>query len=587
MIPGSMNDVLDRDPEFTDVGVDRTAVDDWIHRLCRWCPSCLRAEIPGCGRIGWEIRFADACSVCGCWLADRCTVCDRHVSWSRCNYARCPCGALLSNTSSPAAPTALVTLCRALELRSVQMVEPGLPLFNGLTLHQCLRLVRWLGSYGARVPQRARQKLLASDSLENSWPISTFAAEVLIDWPRNFIRLLDELKSEGHSQDGGSLQRTFRGFYRALYSVFRGREYQWLRTAFEDYIAEHWSGTMGKRNRRTLGAAVGRMAWIPASAAARQAGISATALHRLAGEGIVQLRSYSTASGRRFSTVSRESMAALTTDRFTNAKSLVEVAEELGLKRSRLQSLLPVICPEAFKLQPTNVWMIPNKWLADLKATALGLPLAGDVFDDQWVTLDWVSRYGAPDSRALGLLINAVLRGAVAAMRTQPSARLTQLSCQRSAVESFWAQHSFARTKHMSLMEVAQCLEIKQEVVYSLVRSGIVKVELRRVGRRNSDWVTMDELSRFSSTYVFGRDLASALKTSPRALAAKLASLGITPIAGPGVDGCRQLLYRRCDVDDCGIASDSIVMCLIPLRAPAEPKAGNQVHLLDGVRAAS
>ena len=127
----------------------------------------------------------------------------------------------------------------------------------------------------------------------------------------------------------------------------------------------------------------------------------------------------------------------------------------------------------------------------------------------------------------------------------------------------------------MSLMEVAQCLEIKQEVVYSLVRSVILKAELRRVGRRNLDWVTMDELSRFSSTYVFGRDFASALKTSPRALAAKLASLGVTPIAGPGVDGCRQLLYRRCDLDDCGIASDSAGLCLIATRMPAEHKAGS------------
>ncbi len=59
----------------------------------------------------------------------------------------------------------------------------------------------------------------------------------------------------------------------------------------------------------------------------------------------------------------------------------------------------------------------------------------------------------------------------------------------------------------------------------------------------------MDELSRFSSTYVFRRDLAPALKTSPGAFAAKLASPGVTPIAGPGVDGCRQLLYRKRSVN--------------------------------------
>jgi hypothetical protein len=61
-------------------------------------------------------------------------------------------------------------------------------------------------------------------------------------------------------------------------------------------------------------------------------------------------------------------------------------------------------------------------------------------------------------------------------------------------------------------------------------------------------WVTHDELQRFSTTYIFGRDLAKSLATSSRSLATKLNDLGVSPVAGPGIDSCRQLVFRRSDI---------------------------------------
>ena len=553
LVHGSFSALLDEEPNFSNINADQISANDWIYRLCRWCPHCLQDSTTNYGRIGWEIRFADACAACGHWLLDRCSACGDQVSWSRNQYASCRCGAPLQNSTSSLAPKALVTLCRALEMRALGNATDELPILNGLSLHQCLQLIRWLGTYGALAPQRAPQKLMTSDSVNISWPVTTLAAEVIASWPTGFVRLLEQLKSAVQHQSGGSLQRTFQGFYHALYAVFRGPEFLWLRRAFEDYVAEHWNGSIGRRNRRLYDRVITKMEWIPTAVAAQQLGISVAALHRLGSQGQLDLHRYETTTGRQFSKVSRTSLKELIAGGSLTAITLLEAAKSLGLKRQRLQSLLTMICPEAFKLKPTNIWMIPRAWLAEILLIIQQLPEPQSTLDNQWVTLDWLFRYEAPSELAMGALINALRHGTVQAAREKGTTCMSQIHVLRSEVQTIWTQQVSPPTTRISLMEAASRLRIKQEVVYTIARSGLLEVKPMKIGRRESLWLDTAELDRFSSTYVFARDLAAQYETSSRALAAKLRSLGIKPVAGPGVDTCRQLIFRTADIENCEV----------------------------------
>lgn len=554
LIAGSMTELLDLDSEFADVGADLSVTDDWIHRLCRWCPQCLGTGNKNFGRIGWEIRFADACSACGSWLVDRCFSCGEPVSWSRLTYSSCRCGESLSSGICADAPSSLVRLCRVLERRALNMRSEDLPLFAELNLHQCLQVVRWLGCYGGRIPQRVQQKLFASDRIEVSWPVTTLAAEVLFDWPRGFHRLLSDLRTHAGIFDAGSLSRSFRGFYRVLYSSFRGPEFKWLREAFEDYLVEHWNGSMARRNHRVYEQAAQRMEWIPAKLAARLLGISGAALNRLHSQGLVDLHRYETATGRKFSKVSKASMEHLINSGLDESVTLTEVAKALGLKKSRLQSLLGFICPQAFKLQPTNVWMIPKNWLDQFPYRIQQLLVLDQAtMTSNWVTLDWLFRYELASDQAAGLLINAIRDGSITAARYEMTTRLVDVMVCRSDLGSLWSSKRPENPAHISLMEAATLMRVKQEVIYSLVRSNLLVAEQRRVGRRPSLWVSRDELQRFAATFMFGRDLAKALATSSRSLTSKLKDLGVTPVAGPGVDRCRQIVFRRADIAACGL----------------------------------
>jgi len=555
LIPGSLAGLLDDDPDFNDILVDRWSPEAWISRLCRWCPQCLRTSAPTHGRIGWEVRFADACTACGCWLLDRCRECGELVPWSRNHYESCRCGASLMDNSTPEAPPALATMSRMLELRSMDLPSNELLLMNAMDLHQCQRLIRWLGSYGARMPQRARQKVMATDTLDVSWPVTSMAAEILIQWPGNFWRLLDRLRAGGDARDEGSLTRTFGSFYRTLYVAFKAPQFAWVRNAFEDYVAEHWSGSMGRRNRRVYARTEENMEWIPTSEASRLAGISPSALLHLANQGCLDAHTYQTDNGRQFSKVKRSSLMQFMSDVDTDAMSLTSAAAALGLKKSRLQSMLPVICPEATKLAPTNVWRIPSQWMESVQASIGSLPAARASKDEDWPSLDWLFRFEAPSSKAAGLLINAILSGSVRALRACHSEELAQVRCHRSDVQALWTQLKSSSCTQLTVIEVANLLRVKQEVAYALIRLGLLRAARRHTTRRPSLSVSKTELEHFRSVYVFGRDLASDLGTSARFLASKLADIGVKPMAGPDVNGCRQLVYLRADIDTHGIAT--------------------------------
>ncbi|MBD7959532.1 hypothetical protein [Comamonas avium] len=389
---------------------------------------------------------------------------------------------------------------------------------------------------------------MTSDSINVSWSVTTLAAEVIASWPIGFVRLLEQLKSAGGTKSAGSLQRTFQGFYQALYVVFRGPEFLWLRRAFEDYVAEHWNGSIGRRNRRLYDRVIAKMEWIPTTVAAQQLGVSVAALHRLGSQGQIDLHRYETSIGRQFSKVSRTSLKELIAGGSLTAITLLEAAKSLGLKRQRLQSLLPMICPEAFKLKPTNIWMLPRTWLVEILSIIQQLPKPESELDSQWVSLDWLLRYEAPCELAIAALINALRNGTVQAAREKETAYLSQVHFVRSEVQAIWSKQVPPPTTRISLMEAASRLRIKQEVVYAITRSGLLEAKHMKIGRRKSLWLELAELDRFSSTYVFARDLADQFKTSSRALAAKLRSLGIRPVAGPGVDTCRQLIFRTTDI---------------------------------------
>lgn len=514
----------------------------WVNRRARWCPVCLAEHDRG--RIGWELLFADACAGCGHWLLDACGVCGDPVTWRRDAIARCGCGANLCEQPSRMAPDAVVRLSRTMEQLALGVPGCELPHLQRLSVAQCSRLVRVLGAYGSARHQRTPQKIVGADTLDVSWAISTVAAEILVNWPAGFHDFLARQEASA-SAKSGRMSGVFGGFYRALYKGLKDPEFDWVRQAFEDFIAENWAGAMGKRNRRMPAAVVARLAWLPAVEAAAQLGISNRRLAYLIEAGRVTVSRRMTATGRQFVMVRRADIQVLAQD-MVDELTLVETATMLGIKRQRLSRLLPTLCPEATKvtLQGTP-WLIPRSWVDRWLQRLDDLPVVHEALADA-VSLDYLLRYGPLDDQAMAEVLNDI-----AADRIQPLGKLDR--CRGIAgllVDRRQVIDACHRSGHdgLSAPLTAERLGVKQEVAYALIRAGLLVAEQRCHGRRTAAVVSDASIDLFNATYIFATELARSLGRSPRAVVQALAEEKVEPVAGPSLGNCRQVVYARRDL---------------------------------------
>lgn len=515
----------------------------WVNRRARWCSVCLGANaLP---RIGWELLFADACAACGHWLQDVCAECGDAVTWRRDMLLHCPCGASLARQPAKSAPAALAKLSRTLEQLALGQSHCELTHLRGLSVAQCQRLVRVLGAYGGSRHQRAPQKISGADTLDVSWTVTTVAAEILDQWPIAFHQFLSRQGAESPS-GAGRMPGVFGGFYRALYKGLKEPEFDWVRHAFEEFIAEHWVGAIGQRNRRMPEAVLSRLAWMPGPEAARLIGVSSTRLQYLIDSGAVKAISRVSAAGRAFVMVRREDIDSIRHQESAQL-TLAQAAMQLGIKRQRLGRLLPTLCPDAVKvtLQGTP-WLIPRFWVDGWLSIMEQLPVCQETPDGS-ETLDHVLRYGPLGDEAVAQLLFDISSGALL-----PRARV---STHQGVAGIVIDQGEIARRaeaaggRGVSVVQAAEHLGVKQEVAYALIRLGLLVADEMRIGRRSVFIVSAEQLQRFRTDFVFAAELARACGRSPKAVVAALAAEGVTEVAGPNRGNCRQVIFAKKDVD--------------------------------------
>lgn len=518
----------------------------WNRDTVRYCPICLRES--EYWHFEWEILFVDTCPDHEVWLHDQCPECRKPLSWNRPLLLKCTCGANLASQKSKSCPQVMTHLSRELKNR-VFVSDDGLylPILGNMDLLQLIRLVRFLGAYGDPLAGPRPQKIEGCSRLEVSWRLTSLAAEILDQWPRSFFDILDRMQKRDTVTGTGKLCSRFGHFYYSLYRAFPESEFDFMRGEFETYIAENWRGAFGKRNRRMYENLPKQMAWIPANHASQQLGLSQRRLSNLVAKGQIQGEERLGKSGRRFLVVSRKDVE-IESEKIKNSTDidLQASARLLGLKKMRLAALLQKFIPEARQLEGKgSPWAIPRKSIDDL--LAINQTIAGKLqCSPEEVTMAYVMRYWPWTDGTIAQLLRAVSASSI-----KPVALLQQTPGIAGWIfikEQLREWHRLTQQKSMQSLtvpEAATRLAIKQEVAYFLVRKGLLKAELVQKGRIDESRIKSEELEAFSSQYEFGRDLAVTVGTSSRSLVAKLSWLGIRPICGPEIDGCRQILFKR------------------------------------------
>jgi hypothetical protein len=227
----------------------------------------------------------------------------------------------------------------------------------------------------------------------------------------------------------------------------------------------------------------------------------------------------------------------------TDAVCLAEASSVLGVKRQRLSSLLPSLCPDAKKstLHGTP-WLIPKVWVKKW-TERLNELTDHDTIPSWAVSLDQLLRYGPLNEQRLCILLMDV-----EARVFQPIGRYTNsiglaglLFHRDELLERYGGQASTI----LSIPDVADRLGVKQEVAYALATLGLLEIEMYACGRRQARGVSTRSLEKFLTCYVLATNVAKSLGRSPRALIKALTADNIQPVAGPALGNCRQTIYLR------------------------------------------
>lgn len=515
----------------------------WNQVTPRYCPLCLSET--GIWQYGWEVNWNDACARHNVWLIDRCAICGHRLTWGRSCLGRCPCGAFINQAVPAACPDSVALLSSLLSSRAIgeEGKHPFTPL-NCLSLGQLQRLIRLLGAYGDGGWQPKPQKIHHADWLDVSWQFTSLAAEYLAQGMPGVLHFIQQLykNSEASNNKQGRMHGRFGHFYSLLYRGFSEPEFLFLRSAFESFVADHWQGAIGRRNRNLPADLLEKLAWIPSALACRQLNISHQTLRMLVLEGRITANERISSKGRRFLIVKRADVENEIALRATYVDMDV-AARLLGLKKCRTAKILPWLIPEATKR--LGAWEIPSEKIQRLLHLGVGLAIVSDQETD-YVSLAFLLQYWSWHDREIAEMFDALLNGAIRPKgRNSEHKGVAGYVFRKADLQDWYRRANPPVATSFSIPEASKLLEIKQEVAYSLVRGGLLPTSQEKIGHRHLTRVSRIGLTEFRDAYVFGRDLAEEMGTSPRALAERLDRLDIRPVSGPSVDGGRQYLYAR------------------------------------------
>jgi hypothetical protein len=530
---------------------------------CRYCPRCLsRGES---WHRGWETPCVDACPRCGCWLADECAACHRPVTWSRSRLMECACGASLTQGLGREAPEALVALARSMS--SLEDAPKGQSPIAGLDPQRAAAVVWFLGRLAAGGASVRRAGPVELPPMWESWPVTSAAAEILADWPRAFCRVLDQCRDRCPEEDRGSLLRVFPEVYSTLYKHPRPQHFVAVLEAFEAYVIERWPGQLAKRHGRLEDRALGEPAWIRVRQAVRLTGYPESALRKLVSQGDLESQTWTTVRGRSFLLLRRTGVETLLAAHGP-AIDLCEAAVRLGLSESRLAQVLPKVCLGALApIRQGGRWTIPAKWVEEWEQLISDLP--HETRTSGCLMVEDALRFFLSDSDAVVQLLNAIRDGEVVPVgRVQTVRGLSGILIRRAKFRE-WADSRRPQLDSLSIRAAAKLIGVKEEVAYYLARRGVLESTSTRVGRRVERRISERAIARFIESYVLAKTIAVRTGSSARAVQRFLSECGVTAVCGPGVDTCRQLVYRRHAVFEALSAHglDAVQVCEHPIDA--------------------
>lgn len=540
----------ERTPQKCDIGT----VQRYFTTVGPVCPRCLQRDSAPYERLLWSFRPAPVCTEHGCLLVGRCPECNRPLRSDRPDITRCTCGAILDVIET--LPVAAHGVRLATKLHQL-LLGQFLPV-SGTSPAVCFRWATHLAAAVAKTPDwltnvAERLAIAPNTNLDNvAW---LAAAEILTDWPRCLEAFLDSFQRiDKHKSTSTGVGRRF-GMILRHAARLEELGHSAPADALRCYLLERYDG--GHLNAKvSLFAKPGRRAglnqrsWVTQTAAAKMLGLRHGAIASLIDREILTGKIHSAGdNGRSVGLVLRQSVETLKTES-RSALDVKTVASRLGIGRHAVLELIHRdVLPRA--VRTAQGWQIPPGSVEKLEAVQQQLP-EGKPTATQWITLRQATRKFGPTGLTLGVLIEFILSGAIAARMADPDRRLHGIVVHQADLVSLTPKIRAIRGQvdGYPIHQLAKILfpgrPIKATVLTKWIAAGLL--ESRRVGR--AQVVTHEEVERFRNAYCLADEACRLLNVSRSTLSRWEVEGRIRAVYGKRVTrGAGFSLYRREDLN--------------------------------------
>lgn len=479
------------------------------HSVVRVCPLCL-----GDASAFWHESWLDEqrpwCDRHRVWLADRCEACGRRLRWAHVSFDRCGCGHDLRQCAA--------TVLTPQTARAVATVPT--------------QVLVWLGALSRHGLIDKPMKRAARRTMTEAADMIELGAAAVGSWPDAFFRLLDAHRLDTPGSEGSPwlVNDALPGLTRHVRKLPDAAWRESIVNALGAYVAASRLTSAPLVGRNEPGLRPPSVMSVAKQLGVRPQRLSAV-LNQLPSSVVITRR---TAGGRCRRIVLPHAVAAAR-EALASEITVKPAARLLGLPPARVNRL---VAEGRLRVRRGR---LERKALQSLRQSFYGAAAAvGSLVDA--IGLGDALRCWIPVDRT-GQLIHAVETGALTLYSVLQDGASQEFSFSKSELRA-WVAATDASAL-LTIPEAAQRLKLKHQVVYHLVRVGLIATEVKRAGRRLSRVVTADVLRSFER------------QVEPLAVAARRAGIdhrgalrwaeaqGVDLVSGPGMDGGHQYFVRR------------------------------------------
>lgn len=500
------------------------------------CTECLREH--GYVRRIWGLTVVTVCPLHTCLLIDECPNCHRSVRFIGNRLSICKCQYDWRNATPKSVEETETELTRRIHSLCSLPGRLNFPEYHeslgALRLKELLSILSLIASQYYRALHRHRHKEVDTlggclkDRINSAelHGVLCKAMHVFRDWPKNFFSFLGWRSQELASNKASTgLTKDFGQFQEALYTGLKSVAFDFIRDAFEDYLATIWEGGHKSRRLRKKGRPDAKFVSKPE--AVKLLRVSQHTVDDLLSNG--KLRAViRPAGGRRIILIERRTVDELIAERseFVDQK---QTAKLLGISDYQTKALISaklLTGHTSHDQRSTTFYSV--KEINDLLGRVTHFGIANQhARNDELGFAQSLRLLSSYPGIGVSEFIHAILEGKIRPCRLTDQQGFRTLQFLRAELIA-WREIIFRRQQPDALntVQAAKALNVHPKVIQFLIKKKLLDA-------KRFHWhlaISPNAIAEFRSRYVLAHALTKTLKTNTQCLAKILETQDIRPI---------------------------------------------------------